>query len=127
MTDEIPASNEPPVEPRRAVAGSVGTAFLASVGAAGMVAARLGGALEWLFSDRASGDVQARGGVGRVVRWPAKTAMSAARATGRQIDRGLDATLGAFNVPRRRDVDRLDEQIAELSRKLDEVKGHDGQ
>jgi polyhydroxyalkanoate synthesis regulator phasin len=127
MSNDISVSNEPPDEPRRAVAGSVGTAFLASVGAFGVVVEKLGGALDRLVSDETRAEVETRGVFGRVVRWPAKTARSAVRVTGQQVDRGLDATFGALNVPRKSDVDRLNERIAELSRKLDEVYNHNGQ
>ncbi len=42
------------------------------------------------------------------------------RAEG-QIDRGLDGTLGRLNIPSKSEIESLSAQIAELSKKVDEL------
>lgn len=38
-----------------------------------------------------------------------------------QIDRGLDGTLGRLNIPSKSEIEALSAQIAELSKKVDEL------
>jgi hypothetical protein len=124
MSDEIHVSNEPAGAPGGA-AGAASTAVLATIGAFGVAADRISATLERMSGDGPGVAAQARSAAGRAVRLPLDVTRSAARGVGRRVGHGWDATLGALNVPRRTDLDRLTEEVDRLSRKLDEMGGRD--